>query len=264
MNLRLVYYYYAVKGDFPLIYKYHLVCLKKYNKIFDEVLIVIAVDDENDLEYINSLKIKFLQIFDSCKNISFKIYKNNTYYREAIAFKQEIIDTLPQSDTLTFFGHSKGFTNEFTEQLKKWVCAMYYFSLRDPDKVKHDLMVELSIFYGYMVMRGSEISSKYNWHFPGSFYWINCPYLHMEKGDSIPKMSNRWYVEMLPGSIYKLSSTKYEFHKARWPGKYFLEGNYNCYVEFTYLLKLVFSEEDIEKFNKFVEEIDKEVEIFHF
>lgn len=262
MKLRLVYYFYAPTVEYPLIYDYHFACLKRFSNNFDEALIILAVDNEYDYEYINSLKCKFLNIFDSIKTITFKVYKNNIYYREALAFKQEIIDTLKSSDSLTFFAHSKGYTNVFDENLKYWVCAMYYFNLRDINKIKYTLSAELTIFYSYMVIRGSEVASKYKWHFPGSFYWINCPYLYLEKGDNLPVLSNRWYAEMFPGSIYELSSSSFnKIRKARWAAKYFLEGNYNCYEKFKYLTSLVYSKEDQENLDNFVKSIDKEIEL---
>lgn len=260
MKLKFVYYFYAPKQEFPLIYDYHFACLKRFNNVFDEVLIVLSVDDITDYDYINSLKIKFIEIFKYTKTLTFKVYKNDYYYREALAFKNEIVDTISTSDSLTFFAHSKGFTNDFNENLKYWTCAMYYFNLRDIEEVKTNLTTEITVFYSYLVMRGSEIPTKYKWHFPGTFYWINCPFLYLDKGTNFPELTNRWYAEMFPGNMYELSSNVFQIHKARWAADYFLEGNYNCYDDFTYLLSLAFSENDRKMLDDFVNDIDREIQ----
>lgn len=264
MRLKFVYWFYAPKEDeFPLIYKYHFACLKRYINIFDDILIILAVEDVNDVEYINKLERKFLDL-NIGKNLSFKIYKNDSYFREAIGFKNEIIDKLSTSEDLVFFGHSKGYTNIFSQSLKYWVAAMYYFSLNDIEKVKQNLVSDLSMFYGYIAMRGSAVCSKYKWHFPGSFYWLNCPCIAAEVQD-IPKLTNRFYVEMFPGMLSELVERKNNHGKVprvAWPGHYFLDGNYNFYVNSRYYLSLCFSKEEIEGLDKFVKELDAEVENF--
>lgn len=264
MKLKLVYYFYAPADRyFPTIYKYHFACLKRYMNMFDDILIIIAVDDVNNKELINYIENIFIN-FGVYKNISFKIYKNDPYLREAIAFKNEIVDTLDTSEYLTFFGHSKGFTNIFSGALKYWVLSMYYFALEDIEEVKRKMIDGLCVFYGFAIMRGSCVSSKYKWHFPGSMFWINCPHLNMEYGNQIPKLGNRSYVEMFPGSVIDLPLNNNEIHKVDWPGQYFLEGNYNFYESCPYLLSLAFSKDDYNKFVNFVDEIDSHIAEYEF
>lgn len=263
MKLRFVYYFYVPKNkEFPEIYKYHFACLKRYLNLFDDIIIILALDDPNDKDLIHYIEDIFIKMI--YKNISFKIYKNDPYLREAIAFKNEIVDTLPISEYLTFFGHSKGFTNIFSNALKYWILAMYYFALEDLDNVKKKMIEGLCVFYGFAIMRGSCVSSKYKWHFPGSMFWINCPHLYMEYRDEIPNLGNRSYVEMFPGSIIDLPANNNDIHKVDWAGQYFLEGNYNFYENCPYLLKLSLAKEQYHKFVDFVAEIDKEVADYEF
>ncbi len=256
MKLKFVYWFYAPNREFPIIYKYHFACLRRYINVFDDILIILAVDDTNDIAYINKLEKMFLDL-NIGKNLSFKIYQNDPIFREALGFKNEIIDNLYNSKELVFFGHSKGFTNILSPSLKYWIAAMYYFNLSNIDKVKYHLMEDLSMFYGYTVMRGAAVSNKYNWHYPGSFYWLNCPAIAAEV-KHIPNFTNRFYAEMFPGMVTEL--TMEQFRKGSWAGRYFLEGDYNFYINSRYYLSLCFSEEEMQQLDEFVAELDKEVE----
>lgn len=255
--MKLVYWFYAPKMEFPLIYDYHFACLKQYINLFDDIVILLAVDDIYDVEHINNMERLFLD-FNISKNISFKIYKNNPELREAEGFKKEVVDKLYDTDQLVFFAHSKGFTNIMSPSLKYWIAAMYYFNLSDIYSVKHYLRNDLAMFYGHVAMRGPGVSNKYNWHYPGSFYWLN-PSSIAAEAKHIPNITNRFYAEMFPGMITDMWTG--QFRKAAWPGKYFLEGDYNFYINSRYYLSLCFSEEDMKKLDEFVSRLDIEINL---
>lgn len=259
IGLKLVYYLYISKDCINSIqYKYHFACLEYYAKVFDEYDIVLATDDLSDEDTINKVEKKFLDI-GFTKNVSFHVIKNDYDLREVSAFKSEIIDKLDIEDKLVMFGHGKGITHPWNEHLKEWVLAMYYFNLFDIDLLKKCMVVDMSIFHGFFVCCNN-IPNRYEWYFPGTFYWIN-PMQLVQEIREVPNINvgNRSYAELFPGNIVDINSNSSWVPRVTFPGKYVLLGNPDLYKGFTESKKIIYSEEQLNGFNNFVKYIDNKI-----
>ena len=221
MNLRLVYYYWIPNDGGSNIMNIHHNCLKYYKDIFDEAIFIISIDDLNDKEKLKNTQNLFLSF--GFKNIKFKIRQNDPMLRESIVFKEEIMDKLDEYDGLTFFAHSKGNTSHDLElfdfrYISNWITQMYFFCLNDINDVKKCLTDEdYYLTYGGMLMDvPNTASNKYNWYYPGNFYWINGKRLAKYIKDNNIKMPDllswstiqtdeyikRFYAEDVFGSLF--------------------------------------------------------------
>ena len=114
----------------------HFKLLKKYINIFDEVIFGLIVDEDIDVEVINRFQCLILSFYH--KNISFHIYEN-TEYREALVFYNEIACKMANLDGWTFYGHNKHSSDMEESALIEWICGLYYFNL---EKINEDYIVK--------------------------------------------------------------------------------------------------------------------------
>lgn len=250
--------------------KIHLLCLKHYAHIFDDVIFVISVDDINNYELIHSFEMAVLDL-GFTPNISFKIVEN-TYLREARTFYDLIAKKIEEYDGLTFFGHSKGTSNLKTYDISEvslWVLALYYFSLEYYEEATLLLTDGRELSFGPLLneINGMDIEiteegviprklfiektdmtlGEEKYLYMGTFFWLNgrSIYEYMRKNNKeMPMLTDRWYAENFCANIFPI---QFAFsHKGRFVKNYLQEGS-----EIDALINLVTTEEEKENFNEF-------------
>lgn len=221
MKKTLVYHLYIdcdYKND-DIIYKLHSECLKSFKYVFDNVKIVISVDDINDREIIK-WGIKWVNNIFNGIPIEISITKNSSY-REAMTFYNKVLKNV--DDELVFFFHDKGVTNfkdpKKVDSVFIWICAIYYYALNplcDTVKLLED---------GSKTMCGPLLFNQYNGDdneyckpfYAGAGYWLNVKSLrNLEKMGIVPTLecNNRFLAEKYPGMVlsvyqeYGIEATK--------------------------------------------------------
>lgn len=210
---RMVFHFYLTEDwDTNFANRIHFKCLSHYTKLFDEVKIVIAVDDENR-HLVNDVKKKFIDCIKS-ETLTFKVVKND-YYCEGGTFKTEIVDKLDSYDGLVFFGHNKGVTcmstkGDFNEDsLALWITAMYFYNLEFSDDVEKKLLVDaVRTIYGVFLMKGEWFKNASHCFFSGTFYWLN-PGRVKKWSLKLPEIYDREYAEWFPGEVFGEEITYY-------------------------------------------------------
>lgn len=214
---RMVFAFYLNAKTFENKYnQLHFRLLKRYINIFDEVIFGIIVDEDIDVELITKLQHTILSFYH--KNITFHIY-DNTEYREALVFYNEIVLKMDLLDDWTFFGHNKHTTKINNDNdLIEWICGLYYFNLEklccdENGVLNHILPINETgtCFYGNPLLKDVEfnlkaIKNKYSYYYAGSFYWGKYQELARVFRNykiQIPQLTNRYYVEMFPGEIFE-------------------------------------------------------------
>ena len=135
MKHRMIYHVYIPNTcDFPEIYKLHFACIKEYASIFDDTIFVLSIDDIDNRKLIRKYQDIILDA-NFKGNLTFAIEQNDKNLREAKTFKKYIVDDIIPYEGLTFFAHSKGLTNKYTDNLKDWIAAMYFGCLGDVNLV---------------------------------------------------------------------------------------------------------------------------------
>lgn len=212
--IRLVYHMYVKSFD-DAVSKIHFYCLGKYINVFNEALFIISLDDVDDTDLISAIETRITSLgFKG--SLRFKIIKNDPYKREAETFYYEIVEKLNDLDGITFFAHSKGYSNKVSANLCKWIAAMYFFGLDDLiiNQVKDHLLEKPSyMFDGFNPVFDDKNfehhplwygKTLYNWTYHGSFYWMNTQKIakHLNsKSLQIPKLTDRYYAENFPGNV---------------------------------------------------------------
>lgn len=189
----------------------HLACLKYYSYIFDDVVIVISTDDEQNKPFLDDVK-KILVETITVPSITLKMAKN-TPLREATTFLDEVVKS--DYDGITFFGHSKGITNIVNPLYKHdyivdWILGLYWIPLHFADEAERCItfstQLRNSFFFGPFpcVERDGSVFEKTAYE--GAFYWVNMNSVKHEfylKGLELPKICTRLYAEEFPGYVCK-------------------------------------------------------------
>lgn len=259
MTKKLVYNFYLTRGTKDSdINRLHLKCIELFSSVFDEMLFLISVDDMNDIGLIKDIEYKLLKLHTK-GNITFKIVKN-TELRETEAFKNEIVDKMPE-DKLVFFAHNKGVTNVATydkETILYWVAGMYYFSLNYIHEVEYLLTQREIISYGSMLTKNAESNIKYNWSYIGTFFWVNSGslYNHIKHFNiELPVCSNRFYDEEFLGNIYPI-----EYYPKSHDCRYIINAvDYYKYAK--EYIKIIYEGHGLAEFDDFFNEIINELNI---
>lgn len=201
----------------------HFKLLKRYINIFDEVIFGIIVDKDIDVEAINRFQCLILSFYH--KNISFHIYEN-TEYREALVFYNEIACKMDTLDDWTFYGHNKHTSNMNENELIEWICGLYYFNLEklcEDNNCTMNMVVPFNMtgicFYGNPLLTDSNfniraVKNKYAYYYAGNFFWGK--YQEVDRvlknyNIPLPKLTNRYYTEMFPGEIMDSDCFCYSF-----------------------------------------------------
>lgn len=182
-KLRLIFSYYITpNGELTYIHKLHLYLLRKYAYIFNNIDMILVIDDLNNIDAINMHK-QYIQDILNVNYINFIIEQNDSYLREGKVYVKYVIDKLDEyaiNDDLIFFGHTKGLTNENLENTKIWISLMYYMNLEYLYEVIGKLLdtsrddFKDYICYGTIYNNHHNTTiTKYTWMYTGSFHWIN-------------------------------------------------------------------------------------------
>lgn len=182
--------------------KIHFSFLEKYINKFDEVIFGIIIDEGLNSYYIEEFEKKILSFYH--KNITFHLYENSQY-REAIVFYNEVATKLELLDGITFYAHNKHTSDMPIEELVMWVCGLYHFNLELP----LDYNFTGICFFGSPLLTDVDfniaaVRNKYRWYFAGNFYWIKCQEVYrfmVNHNLKLPPLTNRYYSEMFPGEL---------------------------------------------------------------
>lgn len=170
---RLIFSFYAC-GELTIYHYLHLILLSKFIHIFNDIDLILLIDDNTDIDSLKNLIIEYLQRND----INFIIRQNNSFYREGIVYKEFIIDKLNEfkDNELVFFAHTKGVTNELNINNVKltvtWITLMYFLNLYYGD-FDVELISNNNVCYGTLYNYDDSNLTKYHWQYTGSFQWIN-------------------------------------------------------------------------------------------
>jgi hypothetical protein len=233
---RMVFAFYLNTKTFENKYnQLHFRLLKRYINIFDEVIFGIIVDEDIDVELITKLQHTILSFYH--KNITFHIY-DNTEYREALVFYNEIVLKMDLLDDWTFFGHNKHTTKMNNDnELIEWICGLYYFNLEplcfdDMCAINNVLPIDITgvCFYGNPLITNASfglkaVKNKYEYFYAGSFFWGKYQEIHRVLRNyniSLPKLTNRYYVEMFAGEIMENDRFCFSFN-----GRYIIGNELN-------------------------------------
>ena len=191
----------------------HYTLLKKYSNVFDESVFVLSLKKEliDNKELIKDYMTTIIDL--GFYNVRFKI-EENTDFRECKAFKEEVVENKDNDGKFVFFGHNKGTTNNFNESLVKLICSMYYFNLNFIDDVKHSLIGDECVYYGFPLLNAkwSEpeatcVMPLYKYFIYGTFFWTNYTVLYEimnHKNREFPKMASRYYAENFPANTIEM------------------------------------------------------------
>ena len=164
----------------------HFSLLKRYGSLFDEVLVILHIDNIHDIVSIHSCKVDFDKIFKN--KVHFKVEKNtpncdNTTFEK---YFLPIVNKVPNEYSVVYYIHNKGITHDFTVSMKLWIASLYYYNFErfnehcqyledDTVVVGGPMFVGQLDISNYNTVRFSNNSEPFsiNWHFTGSFYGIS-------------------------------------------------------------------------------------------
>lgn len=179
INKKMIFHFYANENfDKSGSNKVHLNCIKHYSRIFDEIKMIISVDDVTDLNLIKRVENFIIEKLCYGGDLTFAVRHNTPYY-ECKTFRDELLIKEQYYDGLIFFGHNKGTTNydDSKEGLDIWLCGAYFLSFEFIKEVEDFLISQPGYFYGPYLTTVFEdsgtIFNKYHTYYAGTFFWIN-------------------------------------------------------------------------------------------
>lgn len=177
---RLLYINWNVIGDsFTYLQEVHFRCLKKYNTLFDEVLVIINTDDIHNINFIHTTKREFDKIFGN--RVRFKVEKNyddqdnkmfERYFLPLInKYPNEYSMIYMMNDVKSMYSETK----EHSLNNKLWIAAQYYlnfeyFSEHVDALLNKDYCISGSLLYNFKFNDGNYTITK---HFSGGCYGIS-------------------------------------------------------------------------------------------
>lgn len=262
MKKRLLYNFY-INRDTLNFYsnKIHFVLLRKYSYIFDEIYFNLSVDDVNDTELIRAVELKLLQLHTKGR-IVFTISENNKF-RESQLVYDEIYKN-ECDDALVFFGHNKGLTNYIDpdnqynkDSLDTWIVGLYYFSFIDINEIENELIGFQHVTFGPYLIHSNLIFNKHKHMYMGTFYWVNLQSLRNHIQGRHYGLNNRFFSELMLGEFvqFDVTSSRGDCYLRQTSGDFIP----NFFEDADTYTKMIYSEEDVDAFYKFKEEILNEV-----
>jgi len=98
------------------------------------------------------------------------IKRNDAKNREGVTFR-ELMETLPQDDSTTFYGHAKGVRHHAGSLTIRWAEAMYRVTLDDWQAVA--AMLQLFPIAGSFKRYGDfKLPRNFRWHYSGTYFWF--------------------------------------------------------------------------------------------
>ena len=272
MKKTLVYHIYLCDDiDTNKAYKINMECLKYFIHIFDKVIFVNVMDDLDDM----ALRKKGL---DFITEIGYKgetniVFKKNTDIGETATVRDFVFNDEKQNDSIIFFGHTKGIgnfrknsDNDFNKfSMAMWIMVLYFYNFNFIKEVEDNFVgrdTHIRLFYGTLLMiyKDRKVVSIPKYHYSGSFYWVNKPFIKKLGLPNDYPYSSRYDAEFLPG--YYGAEDKYcsmfGSHNEKRLVLDELLGAFYCMSEKTWgdLLEII-GEKD--SFLKFKETIEKKV-----
>ena len=257
------------------IIKIHISCIKRFIEQFNDIIIVLAYD--NNINATNKLKHIFLDLVkNDNQTISIKQVKN-TSFREAPTAYEYLYSFNDIYDGITFFAHSKGLNNiiqsDIEEQdrtsnasdfknISEWIAAMYYFNLNFKEEVNKSLS-DISCYYGSLLI----YDTKYNsWIYSGAFYWLNQENLFtvtrtVYKTFGFLKNTSKITAETMPNNL--IPQLNFRFINTH--NDYYLPiyNNNNSYTKIDHIIKeTASSQKDYDDFMEFYNSILDEIKLY--
>jgi hypothetical protein len=197
-------------------YKINLECLKYYINIFDKVKFILVMDNIEDT-LLRNKGIEYVNKFGFTKETEI-VFRKNTEIGEAATVRDYIANLDIDKDSLTFFGHTKGIKHlkgEFEgirQSVFMWLLIMYFYNFNLLDEVESIFTGNEQVikpFYGTLLMKVVEREKIQlmvpDYHYSGSFYWVNKSHLnkikHMLNEDL--SFTNRYDAEFFPNFLIK-------------------------------------------------------------
>jgi hypothetical protein len=135
------------------------------------------------------------------------VYKNDRKLGEGVGFI-ELLEKSISDDPggYTFYAHTKGSSiswmnrkYKYLKYILPWNEAMYRLNLDYPEKLK---MLWGKGYKSIGALMRIEEHEGSNWHFPGSFYWLNNRAV-LETTNWKQKADSRYITESFPGRLFR-------------------------------------------------------------
>ena len=150
---------------------FNLKCLETYIDVFDgKKIVYVAVDSVG--RYSNEKIVEALPILKRFDEIH--LFENHPIHRESESLIRLLSHVKDSTDSISFYGHSKGSTHPIDNTLRNWILCMYYFNL-DGDYLK-EAEQQLSTNYTTSGILKKDCKTDGiigDWHYSGAFFWIN-------------------------------------------------------------------------------------------
>lgn len=139
---------------------------------------------------------------------------NNPDLGEVVTFPKLLL-TVPEDDSITFYGHAKGVKYDDPKYTRDWTEMCYEVCLDDPVYV--DASMEHYPVSGPFACTGEKWPEQKNgWHYAGSFYWFSNVAVHKKENwrDVLPIY---WGSELWLPNLFKRSEAGALFgHECGW------------------------------------------------
>lgn len=267
MEKTLVYHIYLCDDiDTNVAYKINAECLKYYIEKFDKVKYVLVMDNLEDIDLRNK-GIKYVSDLQY-KGETNIIFRENTEIGEAATLRDYVVNNKDDVN-YTFFCHTKGIT-QFSgknpgnkNSIFNWILIMYFYNLNYIKKMEDYFFGKINgvrNFFGTLLMSKNDDDiplSIPNYHYSGSFYWVNKPSL-FKLGDYNYIFSNRYDAEFYPGYT---SGKKYNFSMASYNDVMLIlnKKNLGCFYAlsdeaYDYIIGLLGDKEKFYEFKNYIKE----------
>jgi Glycosyl transferase family 2/Glycosyltransferase family 25 (LPS biosynthesis protein) len=128
--------------------------------------------------------------------------QNDPQLGEVVTFPK-LLATLPQDDSITFYGHAKGVSYDDPNKTRDWSKMLYEVCLDDPAYVAASLD-QFPVSGPFVRAIPWDGGPKNEWFFSGSFFWFRNSDV-FTKRDWSKINPDRWGVECWPGSQFERS-----------------------------------------------------------
>ena len=196
MKKELFYYFYIDSDEYYEVYKLHLECLKGYINVFNNVNIILSLDNINNTYYIDLWKDRIINYLQYNNVINFIIVQNDPKYREGIHFFNLIFSKLSDFDSLIYWGHGKRDFIYDKNIIYDWICGMHYLNSLNINEIENIL----TSYNNQYCLHGPFIeyyNMMYNsLLYSGAMYWIY-PKKLLDLFEEQYDMTKEYYLEIL-------------------------------------------------------------------
>ena len=257
---KLVFHFYIPQNweTHPIVHL-HLKLLRHYSYYFNEMLIVIAVNDASDRKTIE--RVEEVIVRNCTGHIELKVIKNDPVLREAVTCHDDFVMEIENYDGVLYFGHSKGIRNvddgyDYTN-ICRWVCALYY-QLCDYHSF-YTLCTDLNALSTGALLTEIQfdvpVDTNHTWYYMGSFIGVMCTkflrYCKLFKKDFKTPLGDRFYAEFYLPYIHNKEFCVVQNNLYR-------IGQCDVYHNIDEHLTTIFNNEEMDKFNNFANLIENE------